>query len=446
MTGASPDGSAPGGRNPWWIPPFLGRVPPACAPKLPVLGALALALLFENYDQAMLTQALKHIAEDFGLLEANLGWVLMATRFGSAGAIFLVPLADRFGRRRLFLVSVIGMSASTVGCAFAPGIVEFVALQMAGRFFMVTSSATAFVIVIEEFPAVHRGWGIGILAALGTFGVGLSALVFATIDYLPYTWRSMYLLGFVPLLLLPMFRRQVVETARFERLRDGWAADGAPDLGFAASWWRPLRELFSEHPGRALAVALVAMTSAGGHAVAYNYSAYFVQAEHGWAPAQYSILLLTAGVVGIIGHPYAGRFADARGRRLVGFVLFAAFPLLTAAFYRGPGWLLPFVWVPLVFALTGGSTIARALTMELFPTSRRGTASGMMQLLETMGASGFFAVVSLLTPEGQSSVPIIVAVCFAPVVAAGLVVLLPETRSRELEEISGEDRPGPPAS
>jgi hypothetical protein len=49
-------------RNPWWIPPFLGRVPENLgAPRLRLLGMVALALLFEEYDGAMLISALKHI-------------------------------------------------------------------------------------------------------------------------------------------------------------------------------------------------------------------------------------------------------------------------------------------------------------------------------------------------------------------------------------------------
>jgi len=441
VSGAPPERPAEGGRNPWWIPPFLGRVPPELSPQLPLLGALALALLFENYDQAMLTQALKHIAEDFGVGEASLGYVLSLVRLGSVGAFLMIPLVDRFGRRRLFLVSIIGMSVSTVGCAFAPGIAEFVALQMAGRFFMITASATAFVIVAEEFPAAHRGWGIGILGALSTFGVGLSAILFATIEYLPYTWRAMYLLGVVPVVLLPMFRRRVAETARFHRHREA----NTLDVGMLAGWWRPLRDLATAHPGRTLAVALIGMCSSGGYAVAYNWSAYFVQAEHGWAPGHYSALLLTAGVAGIIGHPYAGRFADRRGRRRVGLLFFGAFPFLALGFYHGPGWLLPVVWVPLVFTMTGGSTISRALAAELFPTSHRGTASGWLQLLDTLGAAGLLALVSLWTPAGESAVPAISVVVFASLLAAGVVLFLPETRSRELEEISGEDAAAPPA-
>ena len=167
-------------RNPRWIPPFLGRVPENVPEShLRLLGAVAFAILFEHYDQAMLTQAIKQIAGDFGLAEAQLGNLLGFVRLGAFPAFFLIPFADHIGRRRLFLGSIAAMSVATVGSAVAPTVEVFVALQMVSRMFMVTASATAFVIVSEEFHADHRGWGIGILGALSAFGVGLSAALFA---------------------------------------------------------------------------------------------------------------------------------------------------------------------------------------------------------------------------------------------------------------------------
>jgi MFS family permease len=397
-----------------------------------LLGAVALAALFENFDQAMLTQAIKQIAVDFGLAEQDLGSLLGWVRLGAVPALLLIPFADRMGRRRLFLVSMIGMSLATVLSAFAPNSAAFVILQMAGRTFMVTMSATAYVIVSEEMAAEHRGWSIGILGALGAFGVGLSALLFAAIDVLPYGWRAMYAAGVVPLLLLPMLRRRVTETRRFTAHRAERAGQ-EPE-----AWWRPLWSLLRRYPARTLGVSLIGASVAGASGAAYNFSAYFVQVEHGWAPGHYSIMLLTAGVVGVVGHPFAGRMADRRGRRLVGFLFFGVFPLLTTLFYVGPAWTVPIAWIPLVFVLTGANTIMRALATELFPTSYRGTASGWLQLVETVGAAVALFAVSWLTEEGGSAIPTVRAVVFVAWIAAVAVLLLPETGSRELEEIASE--------
>jgi hypothetical protein len=89
-----------------------------------------------------------------------------------------------------------------------------------------------------------------------------------------------------------------------------------------------------------------------------------------------------------------------------------------------------------VFAVRGGSTVIRALSTELFPTSSRGTATGWLMLVETGGAALALAAVTRLTPEGESVVPAVTILVCLTLGAAAVVLLLPETAGRELEQIS----------
>src|SRR5215510_13538605 len=109
------------GRNPWWIPPtLLGRVPEGIEPRtLSLLGFVSFALFFEQYDLSLLNNALKYITADLAIPETRLGFFQMWIRLGSLPALLLIPLADRLGRRRLFLVSVVGMSLGTLITAFS---------------------------------------------------------------------------------------------------------------------------------------------------------------------------------------------------------------------------------------------------------------------------------------------------------------------------------------
>jgi putative MFS transporter len=302
---------------------------------------------------------------------------------------------------------------------------------------MVTCSAMAFVIITEEFPAEHRGWGIGVASAVGAFGVALGLLLFAAIDWLPFGWRSMYALGILPLLLLPMFRREVRETRRFALHRDQRAAEGRRLSGLAG-WWRPLSSLLRAYPGRAAGIGAIAAFAAAGHSAVYNFSSYYVQSVHGWSPGDYTLMVIVAGLIGIVGYPFAGRLADRSGRRTAGFILYSAFPLLALVFYQGAGWLLPLVWVPVVFALTGGNTISRALGGELFPTSHRGTSAGWLQLAESAGRSGGLFLVGAGTARAIDLTTMISVVAFAALLAGLVLLALPETGRRELEEISAD--------
>lgn len=431
------------GRNPWWIPPFLGRIPGEVEEThLRLLGAVALALLFEEYDLAMLTSALKYIAFDLGMAQADLGHYLAVTRLGALPAFLLIPLSDRLGRRRVFVVSVAAMGVLTVGTALSATPGQFVALQALTRTFFVAGSAVAIVIVTEEFPASSRGWAIGMLGALGAAGHGLEAILFSQIEHIPGGWRGLYMVGVAPLLLVPYFLRRIPETRRFAdhmRTRQANAIS-------ALAWLHPLRDLASRHPARALAVGATGFLPGLGVVAAFQFTGYFTQTVHQWTPAQYSLMIVAGGIIGIAGSVLAGRMADLIGRRRVGFVLLSLFPVFVALFYQGPAWVVPLAWIAFLFCSAGGRIILRALSAELFPTEHRGTASGAFSVLETVGAAIGLWLVGIVTREtGDIGTAASLMAC-AVFVAATMVLALPETRGRELEEIDTGETPRPTAT
>jgi putative MFS transporter len=419
--------------NPWWIPPFLGRIPAEITQdQVSLLGVVALALFFENYDLSMLGSALKFIREDFGLAQAEGGRLQALVRLGALPVLFVIPFVDRLGRRRVFLTALVGMSVGTFATAFAQNEMQFIAAQMVSRTFLLTASATAFVIVSEELPAERRGWGVGMLSALGACGFGFGALLFAAIHRLPFGWRFLYAVGIVPLLFLPWFSRRVRETGRFTRER------GAGDSLDAAmrGWVTPIAGLLRRHPWRAAAIGAIGALTAAGHAPGMQLMGDYLQTDHGYSPGDYTILLLVGGVLGIMGHPTTGWLADRFGRRAVGCAVLAVYPLFMLIVYYGSGWELPAAWIPGVFVVGGGSALLRALATELFPTASRGTAAGWLMLVETLGAALALEAVTRLTAEGASIAPAVSLLCWLTIGAALVVALLPETARRELEQIS----------
>jgi len=420
-------------RNPWWIPPFLGKVPEIEPRLLSLLGFVAFALFFESYDFSLLNAALKHIAADLEIAETDLGAFTAMIRLGALPAFVLIPLGDVIGRRRLFLISVAGLSVGTFLTGFAQSPEQFVAAQVMTRTFMLSASAVAIVIVTEEFPAAHRGWGIGMLAALAAVGHGFGALLFGAVDLLPYGWRALYALGVVPLFLLPGFRAGIKETGRFTA--QNHAAIGSLTQAMAR-WFAPLVGIAQQHPWRATGVMLVAAAASFGHAVVYAFIGYFVLSYRGWEPWQYSAMVVVCGALGVVGNVHAGRLADRHGRRIVGLVVLGVFPILAWMFFRGPGWILPVTWVLLVLVTMAGNVIVRALATELFPTSQRGTSAGMMSLAETFGAGVGLLALSLLATEPGELIAMLPLVSSATLLAALVVMFLPETRQRELEAIS----------
>ena len=419
-------------KRPWWLPHFLGRVPIGLESRyVSLVGVVALAGLFENYDLSVLSAALKQIRESFGLDQAEMTSLLAWVRLGAVPAFLILPLADRIGRRRVFLGAVVGMSLATVLSGFAQTQLQFILAQTISRTFVVATIATAVVIIAEELPAEHRGWGIGMFGAIGAFGYGLGALLYAFVDSLPFGWRSLYAVGGLPLLLMPMLRRRVPETGRFTRMRRAQMAGAAPP-GFL----QPMLELLSQYPARSLAVAAMALSFAIGAGPAFSLLSDFVQTTHGWAPSSYSLMAIAAGAIGIIGNPAMGWAADRVGRRPVAMVAFSLFPLAALAIYFGPSEGIAVFWIPFIFILTGSSVLMRIVTSELFPTSSRNTALGWETLCETLGAAIGFALVGALTASSASIAPAVVAVSALTLFGVIVFWMLPETAGLELETTS----------
>lgn len=423
-------------RHPWWIPPFLGRLPPLEERQVTLLGLVALALFFEAYDLSMSTSALKHIADELAIAEHDLGSTLGLMRLGAIPAFLLAPFADRIGRRRIFLACVLAGSATTLATALVQSAAQFVVMQMLTRTALVLGSIVAIVIVAEEFPAASRGWALGILGALSACGHGLGALLFAAIDHLPYGWRSLYALGFLPLLFWPQFRAGIVETARFRR-----HAATRRSRGALADWIEPLLALVRAHPARTAAMAAVAALLGLGEVSAFQFTGYYAQSAHGWSPGQYSAMVLGGGGIGIVGNVVAGRLGDRIGRRRVGAIFLAILPAFAILFYNGPGWTLPIGFAGFVFCATAAGVIVRAFSTELFPTSHRGTSAGWAQLLQTLGWAAGLALVGLGVESVHDIAHRTSALACATIAGAGLLLTLPETHRRELEALSHEDLP-----
>ncbi len=422
-------------RRPWWLPGIFGPVPELEPRVTATLGLVAVGMMFENYDIGLLNAALKQIAESLAIAPGDSGWFLAAIRLGGLGTFVLVPVADRVGRRRVFLVSLVGMSVGSLASGLAPTAWTFVLCQIFTRVFMLTASALAVVFLVEELPAEHRGWGLGVLTVMGGVGYGVGAGLYAAVELLPFGWRTLYAAGVVPLVLLPVFRRGLLETRRFEGERDarGPAAGGAGPFAWIAS----VSGLVRDHRRHAVGVGLAGGLSAMGGLAFYQYASFFAQTVHGWAPGHYSLLVLGGGLLGVAGSVVGGRAADRIGRRKVGLVALLLAPAAAALYYQGPGWTLPLGFAGFVFFGSAGDVVVRAFSGELFPTDRRGAATGWLILVQTVGFALGLALVGLGTREAADLAAAVPAVSLA-LAAAGLsLLLLPETGRRELEAISG---------
>lgn len=88
-----------------------------------VLSVLSPSILLRALAMDIFLPCLPSVAQDFAVPFSTAQWVLSIYFIGAgAGQLFLGPLADRFGRRKIILSSIVLFACSSIVCALAPSI------------------------------------------------------------------------------------------------------------------------------------------------------------------------------------------------------------------------------------------------------------------------------------------------------------------------------------
>ncbi len=403
-------------------------LPPLSPRQWRIFGIVSTAGFFENYDRALLSLAVDQIQRGLRVANRDLGVMLSIIRLGYLLALPIASLADRFGRRRLLLYSIIFYTVATGASAVAPGVRTFVAFQFIARAFAAAELAVALVILAEEVEAGVRGSSIGLLGALAISGYGLAAAVFALINVIPFGWRGLYALALIPLAVIVPIRRHLPETHRFDQMRE---------RAGAARFLTPIAELIRNHPRRLVTLLIVSFLYYLGSTPAAFLAFKYLQEVHHWSPAMVSSLVIPGGALGILGNVFAGRLSDSLGRRTMaaGFTLTA--PLLMLLFLHTGGAVMVAAWITQLFCDTASTTLLNTYGAELFPTAQRSTATSTVIVAQTLGAALGLWMESLLfaaTGSHWTAVSILTIAWFiAPV---GVWLWFPETAGIELEALS----------
>jgi len=412
---------------------FLGRPPNLTQRQWSILGLVAGVSFFEQYDLYLFSLNLRHIQADLGIAEGDLGFLGSIVRTGSLLSVFITLAADRWGRRTMLLFTVFAYTFLTGATAFSPNIESFIVMQFFARAFAVAEVLIAAVVIAEEFPPEHRGWGIGALGAIQACGAGFASLLFSAVDVLPFGWRSLYFIGVIPLILLAYWRRTMPETNLFVTAQRAILASAQP----RESVWSPILRLFKDSPAKLLAICGVTFFFTIAASTSGFFAPKYLQDVHEWTPAGVAILMAVGGALGIIGNPLAGWMSDRFGRRSVSIGFSTAFLLVAVIFYGSLGISVPFLWIGLIFCMMGTNVTLTSYGTELFPTGHRSTASGIGGVVATLGgAIGLAAVSSLYLVTGSNWIAIIILCGLGVMVPILFYLLFPETAGRPLEEIA----------
>lgn len=381
----------------------------------------------DSYDFFTLPLSMVAIAATFGLDKGQTGLLTTVTLVVSAvGGALAGVLADRIGRVKALLVTVITYALFTVLCGFAPDyetLMVFRALQGLG---FGGEWAVGAILVAEYASSRHRGRTLGGVQSAWAAGWALAVivytLVFRFVDA-DTAWRVMFWTGALPALLVVYVRRHVEDAPQAAEARRASAGRGS----FTAVFKRPLL-------GTTLFAVLLSTGVQGGYYTLATWVPTFLKTERGLTvvgTGGYLAFLISGAFTGYL---TGGYLTDRLGRKK-NIALFAALSALAVLAYTripdGANTLLLVLGFPLGFCMSAIFSGFGSFLAELYPTAVRGTGQGFTYNTGRAIGAVFPALVGFLAESwGVGGALVFGAVGYGLAVLA--LLGLPETRGREL--------------
>src|SRR5262245_37592734 len=102
-----------------------------------MLALLSAASSFDGFDQSIRAVALTQTRADLGLTKAAASALIAVVYFGALPAMAVTRWADRIGRRRVLLISIVGYASFSGLTALAPNAASYAVLQFGQQVFLV---------------------------------------------------------------------------------------------------------------------------------------------------------------------------------------------------------------------------------------------------------------------------------------------------------------------
>lgn len=403
------------------------------------LIAAALGWMLDAFDVMLYALVLAHIMRDLGMSKATAGGLGTLTLLASGiGGIFFGFIADRIGRKRALMLSILTYSI----CSFASGLATSIPMLALFRFILGLGMGgewnTGATLVAETWPTELRAKAISIVQSSWAIGYALAALVAGIVLHYG-NWRMVFFVGILPALVILWIRKDVPESEMWlerhgpaERSPSAIPQDGSKHAGFARIFQPP----FVKYTFALLFVNFFGMFAWWGLFtwMPPYFSLPVEQGGRGFGVMGTTTLMVVLNLFGMFpGYASFGWVADYFGRRK-SFILYTFMASLLVALYatvRQP-WLLLVVGTVVAFFGTGFFSGSGIIGSEIFPTQVRARALGFTYNgARAMSSIAPFVIGRVGEAKGLSWAFYLCAVSF--LLASLVATQLPETKGKQLE-------------
>ena len=400
------------------------------------LIAASLGWALDAFDVMLFSLTLSAVIAELGLTKTQAGALGSITLLGAAaGGLIFGFVADRYGRTRAMMASVLLYSVFTAACGLSQTFWQFAVFRALLGLGMGGEWASGAALVSESWPAKHRGRALGFMQSSWAIGFAAAAMVVGVV--LPrYGWRAEFFIGILPAFFTLWLRSSVEEPEPWlaiQRARRAGGEVARKATGSVLDMFRGRTLRLTAFVTFMNACALFGWWGLNGWVPAY-LSLPTDQGGIGLSTQTMSWLIVFMQVGMWLGYVSFGFITDviSRKRVYVTYLVVASLLLPLYGSMKDPTILLllgPFV----AFFGTGFFSGFGAVTAEIYPTSIRASAQGFTYNIGRIAsAAAPFTVGKLATSDGFQ-------VAFAVAGAAYLLSAIawtgiPETRGRELEQ------------
>jgi MFS transporter, SP family, arabinose:H+ symporter len=369
---------------------------------LTISSVTALGGLLFGFDISVISGTIPFIQDYFELSEVAKGWVVSSALIGCIiGASYSGRLGDRFGRKKILMITAVLFALSAIGSGISNTVTAFIFYRILGGLAVGGASVLAPVYIAEVSPALLRGRMVSINQLTIVIGISLAYysnwFMLATGDN---AWRWMFAAEAVPavfflaaLFIIPESPRWLVARQKDAQAKNILEKIAGPDFAsfelkeikasLAGSQKRgTLKEAFQKKYAFILFIGIflaVFQQWSGINVIFFYAPDIFAKANLGVDSALFQTTLI--GLMNIVFTILAMKVIDRVGRKklmLIGAagmaVCYIVIGFLFSAGKTGDWWLLSFIIItPAFFAFGLGPTVWVVLS-EIFPNKIRGAA------------------------------------------------------------------------
>jgi len=331
--------------------------------------------MLDAFDFFILVFVLSDIAANFHAEISEVSLAIMLTlAVRPIGALLFGRLAEKYGRRPVLMSNILLFSLFELLSAWSPTLTTFLILRVIYGIAMGGVWGVASSLAMETIPDRSRGLMSGIFQAGYPAGYLLASIIFG-LCYGFVGWRGMFLIGAMPVLLLPFIWFKVPESPVWLAARA--RKESVALLPVVRKHWKLCLYL----------VGLMACFNFFSHGTQDLYPT-FLKVQHGFDPHTVSLIAIAYNIAAMLGGVFFGSLSEKIGRKKAMIVAaLLALPVLPLWAFSSGSLAIGLGAFLMQFMVQGAWGVVPTYLTELVPANTRAVLPGFVYQLGNLIAS-----------------------------------------------------------